>query len=181
MEISQQTQEMLEAGIIEPSTSPWSFPVLLLAKKDRSNRFFIDYKGLNAVTRMTSYPISLLDDLLDSVAQQRPKLVASIDLKSGYWQVEMDRQLAENTAFSTHEGTFIFNRLPFGLTGAPVLFQRLMDKVLRALTPSTCLVYLDDMLVMARDPNDLLKKLDEVFARFRQGNLRINPKKVSSD
>ena len=146
-------------------------------KKDGSRRFVVDYRGLNAVTRLTHYRIPLVPDMIDSIAAAKPKLFASIDLKCGYWQVEMDPLSAEETAFSTHEGTFMFKRLAFGLTGAPIMFQRLMDKVLRGLTPSTCLVYLDDVLVMGSDPDDLLIKLDEVFARFRQANLRVNPAK----
>jgi hypothetical protein len=100
------------------------------------------------------------------MAVQRPLYVSSIDLRSGYWQCELDPATADKTGFQTHDGGYIFRRLPFGLCGAVQFFQRVMMRVLRGLTGSAVLVYLDDVCVLARDPQDMVQKLKEVFENF---------------
>ncbi|CAM4850973.1 unnamed protein product, partial [Rotaria magnacalcarata] len=104
-------------GIISPSTSPWVSPVILAPKKDGTLRFCVDYRKLNSVTIRDAYPIPRIDDTLDSL--QEAKFVSTLNLRSGYWQVEMDKNSREKTAFVTHKGLFEFNVMPFGLTNAP--------------------------------------------------------------
>jgi hypothetical protein len=174
-EISKQTQEMLRGGIIEESDSPWCSPVLLVTKKDGTKRFVVDFRALNAVTALTSWPLPTLDEVMDSIAEQRPALWTSLDLRSGYWQVALDPETADRTGFQTHEGNFSFRRLPFGLCGAPQMFQALMLKVLRGLAASTVLVYLDDILIMGKDPADMFRRIEEVFTRFRGANCASTP------
>jgi Reverse transcriptase (RNA-dependent DNA polymerase)/RNase H-like domain found in reverse transcriptase len=176
-EISRQTQEMLDAGIIEESDTPWCSPVLLVTKKDGSKRFVVDFRGVNAATALTSWPLPTLDEVLDVVADQKPTLWTSLDLRSGYWHTGLDPETADRTGFQTHDGKFVFKRLPFGLCGAPGFFQMVMQKVLRELTSTAVLIYLDDILVMGKTPTDMFQKLDEVFQRFRSANLRIHPAK----
>ena len=137
MEIAKQTREMLQAGIIEESDTPWTSPVLLVTKKDGTKRFAIDFRALNEVTAMTSFPLPTFDDVLDTVADQRPTLWTSLDLRSGYWHVALDPETADRTGFQTHEGNFVFKRLPFGLCGGVQFFQMVMMKALRGLTTSS--------------------------------------------
>jgi hypothetical protein len=110
---------MLEAGIIEESDTPWCSPVLLVTKKDGTKRFTVDYRGVNAVTSLTSWPMPTMEEVLDCIAEQRPLYWSSLDLRSRYWQT----------------------------------------------------------LVMGKDPADMFQKLDEVFERFRENQLRIHPAK----
>jgi hypothetical protein len=100
-----------------------------------------------------------------------------LELRSGYWQVALDPETADRTGFQTHEGKFSFRRLPFGLCGAPQMFQALMLKVLRGLAACTVLVSLDDILIMGKDPADMFKRIDEVFTLFRGANLHIHQAK----
>lgn len=117
--------DMLGRAVIQPSSSPWASPVVLVPKKDGSFRFCIDYRKVNAVTRKDAYPLPRVDEALDTLAGS--KWFSALDLLSGYWQVEVSPEDREKTAFCTHEGLFEFRVMPFGLCNAPATFQRLMD------------------------------------------------------
>jgi O-acetyl-ADP-ribose deacetylase (regulator of RNase III) len=177
-EISRQTKEMLDAGIIEPYDSPWCSRIVLTKKKDGTQRFCVDYREVNARSKIISYPLPTLEEVFDNIAEAKPKLFTSLDLFSGYWQAILDPESAEKTGFQTHEGAFIFRRLPFGISSAPVWFQKLMNTVLK-LPTSTVLIYLDDLLVLGASPGDMENKLQQIFDRFRAANLRIKPSKCS--
>ena len=114
--IDQAIDEMMEAKIIQRSKSPWSFPVVIVDKKDGSKRFCVDFRKLNQITKPISYPLPIIDDILALLG--KAKYFTSLDLKSGYWQVLMNENYMEKTAFACHKGLFEFNVMPFGLTPA---------------------------------------------------------------
>jgi hypothetical protein len=140
--VEQILDEMLEKGVVEPSGSPWSSPVVLTKKKDGSPRFCVDYRGLNDVTTKDAYPMPNITDCIDSLCGAR--WFCTLDLACGYWQVGVAECDREKTAFSTHKGLYQYRTMPFGLTNAPATFERLMEMVLRGLHWEQCLVYLDD-------------------------------------
>ena len=173
--IEEHVTDMLNRGIIQPSVSPWASPVVLVKKKDNTDRFCVDFRRLNAVTRKDSYPLPRIDDALEALNGTR--YFSTMDLMSGYWQVEMDPESREHTAFTTYGGLYEFLVMPFGLTNAPSTYQRLMECVLRNLTYKICLIYLDDILVYFKTFSDHLLHLRQVFERLRAANLKLKPSK----
>lgn len=153
--IREQVEEMLHNDVIQPSKSPWAAPVVLVKKKDGSLRFCVDYRRLNSVTKKDVYPLPRIDDTLDRLSDAR--YFSSIDLKTGYWQIQVDERDREKTAFITPDGLYEFKVMPFGLCSAPATFQRLMDTVLAGLKWQICLVYLDDVVVFASNFSDHMK------------------------
>ena len=173
--IEEHVTDMLNRGIIQPSVSPWASPIILVKKKDGTDRFVVDFRRLNAVTRKDSYPLPRIDDALDAL--NGTKYFSTMDLMSGYWQVEMEPESREHTAFATFGGLYEFTVMPFGLTAAVPTYQRLMECVLRNLTYKICLIYLDDILVYSKTFEDHLCHLRQVFDRLRHANLKLKPSK----
>jgi len=167
--------EMLLSGVIEPSTSSWVSPVCLVKKKDGTYRFCIDYRCVNAVSKKDAYPIPNIQDALDNL--RGAKYFATFDLLSGYWQLGMSERAKERSAFCTRRGLFHFTRMPFGLSGAPGSFCRLMSRVLKDLLWNICLCYLDDIVIYAKTPQELLERLRTVLDRLHQVGLKVKPSK----
>ena len=175
VEIQTQVNELLDRGIVEESFSPWASPIVMVKKKDNTFRFCVDYRALNAITIRDSHPIPRQDDSIDALSSS--SFFSVIDLSSGYWQVKLNPLSKEKTAFTTGSGLYQFTVMPFGLVNAPMTFQRLMESVLNGLHWSTCLVYLDDCIIMGRTFDEHLSNLQEVLQRFRQANLKLKPSK----
>jgi hypothetical protein len=167
--------DMLSKGIIEPSTSAWSSPVVLVKKRDGSARFCIDFRKVNVVTIKHAQPLPRIDDTLDSLGNA--SYFSTLDLASGYWQVEVDPSDWEKTAFVTPFGLHQFCFMPFGLSIAPATFQRLMEQVLAGLHWSTCLIYLDDIIMFSRTVAEHLGQLRDVFTRLKNAGLKLKPSK----
>ena len=123
--------DMLDQGVIRPSASPRASPVVLVKKPDGSDRFCADFKRVKAITKKDSYPLPCIAESLDALAGTQ--YFSSMDLMSGYWQIEMDPESREKTAFITHAGLYEFKVMAFGLCSAPSCFQRLTESVLRDL------------------------------------------------
>ena len=168
-------REMAAAGVIEPSCSPWAAPAVLVRKKDGDWRFCVDYRRLNAVTKVDSYPLPRMDDALDWVAES--SWFSSLDLRSGYWQVALAPEAKEKTAFTIGEGLWHFNVMAFGLCNSPATFERLMERVLREFPRTKCVVYMDDVLVHAPDFDGALETLRQVFTTLRAARLKLHPRK----
>ena len=169
--------DMLDNGIIEPSTGPWAFPIVLVRKKDGGVRFCIDFRKLNQNTQKDAQPLPRIDETLDAL--DGACYFSTLDLASGYWQVELHPKDKEKTAFVTPFGFYQFRVMPFGLCNAPATFQRLVERVLAGLHLSSCLVYLDDIIVYStcRSVEEHLTLLGEVFAHLRKAGLKIKPSK----
>lgn len=169
-------ERMKDLGVIEPSESPWAAPVVLVRKKDGTLRYCIDYRKLNQVTQKDSYPLPNIQDCLDSL--DGAKFFSSMDLSSGYWQVQMSEDAKDKTSFyGAGGGLWRFTVMPFGLCNAPATFERLMERVLGQLQWQICLCYLDDILIFSRSVVQHLEHLGQVFERLRQAQLKLKPKK----
>ena len=178
-EVARQLKKMQEARVIQPSSSPWASPVVMVRKKDGSHRFCVDYHHLNSLTKSDTYPLPRIDDLLDQLGQC--KYFSTLDLASGYWQIRVARESREKTTFVTPQGLFEFLVMPFGLTNAPAAFQRLMQRVLAGLNPDAgpdfVAVYIDDVLVFSRTVEDHLNHLRAVIQRIMEAGLKLKPSK----
>ena len=130
--IDEHVDKMLANDICEPSYGPWASNVVLVKKSDGTLRFCIDYRQLNNLTVKDSYPLPRIDTCFDALGDA--KFFSTLDLRQGYWQVENDPETADKTTFITRKGAFKFKVLPFGLSNAPAVFQRLMNLVMRGLT-----------------------------------------------
>ena len=144
-EVEEQVQTMLKEGIIEESLSPWMSPAVFVRKKNGDVRICVDYRALNKQTVKDAYPLPRPDDIQDRLAGCT--IFSTLDLRSGYWQLPVHKEDQAKTAFCPGPGLglFQFRRMPFGLSGAPASFQRLMDKICRDLPFTT--TYLDDLLI----------------------------------
>lgn len=137
-EVDRQGDDMLKWGIIEPSNSPWAAGVVLVRKKDNTLRFCVDYRSLNSVTIKDAYPLPKIDETLDTLSGA--SWFSTLDLRSGYWQVGLEPEDKQKSAFITRKGLFQFCVLPFRLCNAPATFERLMETVLAGLQWDICLM-----------------------------------------
>lgn len=175
-EIRKQIDAMLNQGIIRHSYSPWNSPIWIVPKKKDASgkqkwRVVVDYRKLNEKTIDDRYPLPNISDLLDKLG--RCQYFTTLDLASGFHQIEIDEESIEKTAFSTEFGHHEFLRMPFGLKNAPATFQRVMDQILRGLVNKTCLVYLDDIIIFSTSLQEHISNIKEIFNRLRDAGLKI--------
>ena len=175
-EVRSHLKMMLDAGVIRPSNSPWCNAVVLVRKKDGSLRFCIDFRRLNSLTVKDSHPLPRICETLESLAGAAH--YTTIDMNSGFWQVLMDDESKQYTAFTLGSmGLYECESMPFGLCNAPPTFQRLMLNCLGELNLNYCLIYLDDIIIFSRTEEEHLERMRVVFDRFREHGLKLKPSK----
>ena len=167
---------MLQLGVIRKSKSPWASAVVLVRKKEWSLCFCIDLRKLNEKMIKDAYALPQIKDSLDSL--NGSCIFTSIDLKAGYWQVELDEDSIPLTAFTVGPlGFYECVRMPFGLTNAPATFQRLMETCLDDLHLNWCIIYLDDVIVFSKTPKEHVEHLAAVFDKISKVGLKLKPSK----
>lgn len=168
-------KDLIQYDIIQPSTSEYASPVLLVKKKNGDFRMCVDYRRLNAITKRETFPVPNIEETLNSLAGKH--LFSKLDLLSGYHQIAVDEESRHLTAFVTPGGHYEYKRVPFGLTNAPAVFMRLMQKVLQPLQSSHIFYYLDDIIVANEDFDEHIDTLRRVFRAMGDEGVTLNLQK----
>lgn len=181
-EINKQINEMLANGTVRESTSPYNAPLLVIPKKmDNSGiqkfRIAVDFRKLNDASIGQHFPLPNITDIIDRLGNS--KYFSTLDLASGFHQIELKEEDKPKTAFSTDSHHFEFSRMPFGLKNAPSTFSLLMSTVLSGLIGKICFVYLDDIVIFSSTVSEHIERLKQVFDRLKQHNLLLQPDKCN--
>ena len=160
---------LMDHGIIEPSDSAWSSPVILVPKSNGKKRLCIDYRKLNSVTISETFPVPLVLDILERLGDS--DWFTTLDMASGYWQVLIEPGSKPKTAFSTPDGHFQFTRLPFGLKNAPVVFIRLMNKLFG--NKPFVEVYFDDIIIHSKSFDQHVLDVRETLNLIHNSGLKL--------
>lgn len=178
-EIDKQVQKLLENDLIEPSISSFNSPLILVPKKslngEKKWRMCVDYRMLNKNLVADKFPLPRIDEILDSLG--RAKFFSVLDLYSGFWQIPIEANSREMTAFSTDRGAYQWKVLPFGINVAPNSFSRMMSIAFSGLPPESAFIYMDDLVVIGGSIKHHLSNLEKVFSTCRKFNLKLNPEK----
>jgi hypothetical protein len=175
--LKKELEKLLANGTIEECESPYSAPVVLVPKPNGQVRLCVDYRKLNSITKTDKYPLPRMDDLLHE-AKHTPYM-STIDLRSGYHQIEVNPSDRDKTAFVCPFGTFRYCRMPFGLKNAPATFQRLIDNFRNSLKDVLVLSYLDDIIILSETFEKHLDDLGNVLSKLREFKLHANREKCN--
>ncbi|KAL2243565.1 UNVERIFIED_CONTAM: Retrovirus-related Pol polyprotein from transposon [Sesamum indicum] len=168
-ELKKQFEDLLDKGFIQLSISPWGAPVLFVKKKDGSIRLCVDYRQLNRITIKNKYLLPWIDNLLDQL--KGATVFSKIDLRSGYWQLQIEENSIPKTAFRTRYGHYEFVIMPFGLTNAPAAFMDLMNKTLQPFLDQFVIVFIDDILIYSSSPEEHEQHLRTILQILREKQL----------
>ena len=175
-EVRQHIEQLLSTGIIQKSKSPWSSNVVLVRKRNGKLRMCVDYRMLNNRSVKDAYALPKIEEIFDVL--QGSKYFSTIDMKSGYHQVEVEEIHKERTAFSVANlGFYEYVKMPFGLSNSPATYQRLMEECLGDYNMSICVIYLDDLIIFSDTFEEHLRQIDLVFTRLKECNLKLSPEK----
>jgi len=174
-EIERQVHIMLEQKLIEPSTSPYGAPVLLVKKPDGTWRFCVDYRALNSITVKNSHALPRIDDLLDKI--QGAQYFSSMDLLQGFYQLPLKESDRPKTAFKTVFGHYQFRVVSMGLSNAPSVFQRIMNQIFHKQLNKSVLIYLDDILIFSKTLEEHLQHIESVLQTIRDNHLSVKTSK----
>lgn len=176
-EVVKRVRELLDKNMIEPSKSPFSAPILFVRKKDGSLRLVLDYRALNAITVKNRYPIPRIDDLLDAL--KGAQVFSCLDLSGGYHQLQLQDSDKPKTAFATHLGHYQWRVMPMGISNAPSVFQATMNHLFQHMIGKSVFIYLDDILIASRTPEEHEHHLAEVLRILADNKLYANRAKCS--
>ena len=165
----------MDAGIISRGVSEWASPTVLVRKRDGTVRYCIDLRKVNEVTVKDRYPLPKISECIDALAGC--EYFSCLDMANGYYQIKMEGEDRDKTAFVTKYGQFVFNRMPFGLSNAPGTFCRALGLVLRGLSWESVVSFLDDIVILGRSFEDHMKNMEQVLSRFRDFKLKLKPSK----
>ena len=175
-EVADHLRQLEANGVIRPSKSPFSSPVVCVRKKDGRLRLCVDYRLLNSRTKKDNYCLPRVEEILDSL--NGAQFFTRLDLKSGYHQIEITEEHKERTAFTVGPlGFYEHNRLAFGLCNSPATFQRVMEDIFSDLNLKIMYIYIDDLIIFSSTLEDHIQRLRLVFNRLRQCGLKLAPKK----
>ena len=167
---------MHRVGVIERLASGWCHAPVIQKKSDGKYRFCIDFRNLNVRSKKDAYPIPNMDAILDKL--RRAKYISKVDLKNAYFQIPLDEESRQYTAFAVPgSGLWQFKRIPFGLTNAPATFQRLIDSLFGPEMEPNVFGYLDDIIIATDTFEELQKWLEIVLTKIRDAQLTVNWKK----
>ena len=173
--VKEEIDKMLEAGVIRESHSSWSAPIVVVPKGDGGKRMCVDYRALNAISRTDIWPMPRIDDILAKLG--KAKFFTTLDLRSGYHHIALNKDAIKKTAFVTPFGKYEYLKVPFGLAQAPSYFPNLMNKVLNGL--NFTLAYLDDIIIFSETAEQHLKQIQIVLNRLRQAKLKLKKSKCA--
>ncbi|XP_035862265.1 uncharacterized protein LOC118496109 [Sander lucioperca] len=168
-------KELQDANIIRESESPFASPIVVVKKKNGDIRLCIDYRKLNRQTIKDAYALPNIEEAFSAL--NGSKWFSIMDLKSGYYQVEMEEKDKCKTAFVTPMGFWEFNRMPQGVTNAPSTFQRVMEKCMGGMNLREVLVFLDDVIVFSATLEEHEDRLLRVLQRLKEFGLKLSPEK----
>ncbi|CAF3332041.1 unnamed protein product [Rotaria socialis] len=175
--ITDETDKFLQQTIIEPSTSPWCSPVVLVRKKDGSTRFCVDYRKLNDISVKDSFPLPRIEDIFDQLSQSN--YFTTLDFKNGYFQIPLTPHDRPKTAFSTRDNHYQFTVLPQGIKNGPPTFQRIVNRILGPARWKHCFAYLDDVVIFSKTFDDHVLHLDEILQLLHAYNFRLSVEKCT--
>ncbi len=176
-EMQQEVGMLLNQGILRPSNSPWSSPVLLKKKPDGTYRFLVDFRRLNSITKKDSYPQPSAEELFHRLAGHR--YFTKLDLKSGYFQIPIHATDIPKTAIATQDGLYEFTVLAQGLMNAPPTFQRVMNELLANGRWDYMVVYLDDIVIFSKTIEEHKQHVADVISTLHKSHFQVSPPKCS--
>ena len=175
-EVRQHIEQLLAAGVIRPSKSPYTSNVVLVRKKNGKLRLCVDYRQLNSITVKDSFALPRMEEIFDCL--HGAKYFTTIDMKAGYHQIEVEEAHKERTAFTVGSiGFYEYNKMPFGLTNSPATYQRIMQEILGDLNMKICLIYLDDLIIFSDTFEQHKERLDLILTTLKNANLKLAPEK----